>query len=279
MDSGEVRAMNSTVKQMKAYISEHLQESITLNDIAKAVGYSKYHAARIFKEETGLTLFEYIRQERLLACAHALRNRKGKIIDIAFDFVFDSHEGFTRAFANGFGITPKKFSAYPEPTGWRILYRYLDRQTKSEDLCMEQKTAVIFTQIMELPARKLILFRSKKATNYLEYCEEVGCFTKEKPDPWSILGTVKESLNEPMGVWLPRSMCPDGTGIYAHAIEVPVNYSGEIPEGFDVIELAPCKYMIFQGEPYDDDRYQEAIGAFWKHSPTWESRMEERKIE
>lgn len=257
--------MNSTVKQMKAYISEHLQESMTLNDIAKAVGYSKYHAARIFKEETGLTLFEYIRQERLLACAHALRNRKGKIIDIAFDFVFDSHEGFTRAFANGFGITPKKFSAYPEPTGWRILYRYLNRQIKSEDLCMEQKTAVIFTQIMELPARKLILFRSKKATNYFEYCEEVGCFTKEKPDPWSILGTVKESLNEPMGVWLPRSMCPDGTGTYAHAIEVPVNYSGEIPEGFEVIELAPCKYMIFQGEPYDDDRYQEAIGAFWKH--------------
>ena len=130
---------------------------------------------------------------------------------------------------------------------------------------MEQKTAVIFTQIMELPARKLILFRSKKATNYFEYCEEVGCFTKEKPDPWSILGTVKESLNEPIGVWLPRSMCPDGTGTYAHAIEVPMNYSGESPEGFEVIELAPCKYMIFQGEPYDDDRYQEAIGAFWKH--------------
>ena len=57
-----MRAMNSTVKQMKAYISEHLQESITLNDIAKAVGYSKYHAARIFKEESGLTLFDYIRQ-------------------------------------------------------------------------------------------------------------------------------------------------------------------------------------------------------------------------
>jgi hypothetical protein len=30
-------------------------------------------------------------------------------------------------------------------------------------------------------------------------------------------------------------------------------YTGEIPEGFDVIELEPCKLMVFQGEPYDDD--------------------------
>lgn len=256
--------MDSPVIQMKAYISKHLQEPITLNDIAKEVGYSKYHVTRIFKEETGVTLFEYIRRERLLACAHALRSNKRKVIDIALDFVFDSHEGFTRAFTNGFGITPKKFSAYPNPVGWRIPYRYLNRQIKSEDLCMEQKTAVIFTQIMERPARKLILFRSKKASDYFEYCEEVSCCTQEKTDPWSILSTVKEALNEPIGVWLPRSMCPNGTGTYAHGIEVPVNYSGEIPKGFDTIDLAPCKYLIFQGQPYDDESYQEAIGSFWR---------------
>lgn len=84
-----------------------MQEHITLNDIAKEVGYSKYHIARIFKNETGVTLFEYIRQERLTACAHALRSTEEKVIDIALDFVFDSHEGFTRAFTNDFGITPK----------------------------------------------------------------------------------------------------------------------------------------------------------------------------
>lgn len=239
--------MNPSVSQMKAYISEHLKEPITLSSIAKAAGYSKYHTARIFKEETGLTLFEYIRRERLLACAHALRNHKGRVIDTALDFVFDSHEGFTRAFSNSFGITPKKFSVYPEPIGWRIPYRYLPRKTSLEDLYMKEKTTVIFTQIMERPERKLILFRSKKATNYFEYIEEVGCFTKEKPDPWSILSAVKELLNEPMGVWLPESMRPTGTGIYAHAFEVPVDYSEEIPSGFDVLNLKPCKYMVMNG--------------------------------
>lgn len=129
---------------------------------------------------------------------------------------------------------------------------------------MKNKTYVIFTQIMERPARKLILFRAKKATHYVEYCEEVGCGTPEKPAPWDILCGIKEALNEPIGVWLPECMRPEGTSVYAHAVEVPEDYSGKIPEGFDVIDLKPCKYLIFQGEPYDDEKYNEAIGELWE---------------
>lgn len=258
--------MRYVTEQIKKYISEHLNEPVTLNDIAKAVGYSKFHTSRIFKEETGLSLFEYIRRERLTASAFALRIGSEKVLDVALDFMFDSHEGFTRAFANGFGITPKKFADYPAPNGWNIPYYYLNRQkAKTEELNMENKTAVIFTQIMERPARKLILFRSKNASDYFEYCEEVGCGTPENPAPWDILCGIKNALNEPMGVWLPKSMCPEGTGIYAHAVEVAADYSGEIPSGFDVIELPPCKYLVFQGEPYDDDKYDEAIGKLWEN--------------
>ena len=138
---------------------------------------------------------------------------------------------------------------------------------------MKSNTAVIFTQIMERPARKLILFRSKKASGYFEYCEEVGCGTPEKPDPWMILSNIKEALNEPMGVWLPKSMQPEGTGVYAHAVEVPAEYAGELPAGFDVIDLAPCKYLIFQGEPYDDEKFGEAIGAFWERASNFNPRV------
>ena len=257
--------MKSIVDEMKEYVSEHLQQPLTLSDIASHIGYSKFHASRIFKAETGMSLFEYIRRERLTASAHALRNGEKKILDVALDFMFDSHEGFTRAFSNGFGINPKKFSDYPNPEGWLIPYYYRDRQgEKKEDVKMEHKTAVIFTQIIERPARKLLLYRSKKAMEYFEYCEEVGCGTPENPAPWDILCGIKEALNEPMGVWLPNSMRPEGTGVYAHAVEVPVDYSGEIPEGFDVIDLAPCSYLIFQGEPYDDDNFSQEIGAVWE---------------
>ena len=253
---------STIVKQMQTYIQAHLQEPITSSEIAKAAGYSQYHAARLFKAETGISPFEYIRRERLLQSAYALRSGKAKVLNIALDFVFDSHEGFTRAFANAFGITPKKYANYPNPSGWLIPYRYLDRQkSKSEEWNMETKQTVIFTQIMERPARKLILRRSRNASHYFAYCEEFGCGDQDMSSPWDILCGIKEALYEPVGVWLPDNMRPEGTGIYAHGVEVSADYAGGIPEGFDVIDLEPCKLFVFQGEPYDDEKYQEAVGT------------------
>ena len=44
-----------------------------------------------------------------------MQNGHPRIVDVAFDFVFDSHEGFTRAFTKEFGVSPKKYSTHPVP--------------------------------------------------------------------------------------------------------------------------------------------------------------------
>ena len=250
----------SVARKIQGYVRRHLQEPISASDIAKAAGYSQYHAARRFKAETGESPFDYIRRERLIGAAHALRNGTPKVIDVAFDFVFDSQEGFTRAFSNAFGISPKRYADYPKPEDWLIPYRYLNRQKmKSEEADMNERTAFIFTQIVERPQRKLILKRAQKAADYFAYCEEAGCGSSNSSVPWEILCDIKEALYEPVGLWLPDNMRPEGTGIYAHGVEVPFDYEDNIPEGFDVIELAPCKLLVFQGEPYDDENFEEAV--------------------
>ena len=181
---------NLIAEKIKKYVKAHLQEPITASEIAKAAGYSQHHTTRLFKAETGESPFEYIRRERLTQSAHALRQGKPRVIDVALDYVFDSHEGFTRAFSNAFGITPKKYAAYQKPEGWLIPYSYPDRhrgslrqKLKSEESGMKNNTTVIFTQIVERPVRKLILKRSKKATHYFEYCEEVGCGDNDNSAP------------------------------------------------------------------------------------------------
>lgn len=258
----ENHTASATVKQMQEYIKAKLQEPITASDIAKSVGYSQFYAAKLFKSETGISLFEYVRQQRLIESAYTLREGKARVLTVALDFVFDSHEGFTRAFTNAFGITPKKYSSYPNPSGWLIPYRYLDRhKSKREEKLMEQKASFIFVQIVDRPARKLILRRSKKAEHYFEYMEEIGCRTPEKKEVWDLLCDIKEALYEPVGVWLPKNMRPEGTGVYAHAVEVSADYAGEIPDGFDIFELPPCQYLIFQGEPYDDEQFEQAVGS------------------
>ena len=94
---------------MQDYIEGHLTEPITLHMLADAAGYSPWHSARLFKELTGKTPFDYIRALRLSQAAEKLRDGDARIVDVAFDFVFDSHEGFTRAFSRQFGMTPDRY--------------------------------------------------------------------------------------------------------------------------------------------------------------------------
>ena len=256
----------AAVSRIKAFVDAHIQERITAQMLSDAAGYSQYHAARIFRQHTGRMPFEYIRERRLLGAAFALRHGKDRIVDVALDFVFDSHEGFTRAFTKAFGIAPKRFASM-KPNGWIIPYRVLNcRNTNREVTEMAETTAIIFTQVIERPARKLLLKRSKSAEDYFGYCEEFGCVDDETGNsiPWDIVSRIKEALYEPVGLWLPDNMRPTGTGVYAQGIELPADYNGSVPDGFDVIDMSPCKLLVFQGEPYDDDEFEQAISALWE---------------
>lgn len=114
-------------------------------------------------------------------------------------------------------------------------------------------TQTIFTQVIERPKRKAIIKRGIKARDYFAYCEETGC------DVWGILASVKEALYEPIGMWLPKKLIKPGTSEYVQGVEVALDYDNDIPEGFEIIELEPCKIMIFQGEPFEDEDFEEAI--------------------
>ena len=258
---------SAAARLMKAFIDDHIQERITAKMLSDIAGYSQYHAARIFKQHIGRTPFEYIRERRLVNAALSLRRDGVKVVDVALGFVFDSHEGFTRAFTKAFGIAPKRFASVPNPKDWIIPYSIFSRRnTDQEGKAMAEKTAIIFTQIVERSERKLLLMRSNSAEDYFGYCEEFGCADDETGNsiPWETVSGIKEALYEPVGMWLPDNMRPAGTGIYAQGIELPADYNGVIPEGFDIIDLPPCKLLVFQGEPYDDDEFEQAIGALWE---------------
>ncbi len=251
----------AAVQRMKDCIEKHITEPITLHMLADAAGYSPWHSAKIFKELVGKAPFEYIRSIRLSRAAVELRNTGVKITDVALDFVFDSHEGFTRAFSKQFGITPQYYRTQAPAIKFFIPEHvrdfYLTVQKGVEFMPDNPNANPVFVQVIDRPARKLILKRGVKAAHYFEYCEEVGC------DVWEVLSNIKEALYEPIGMWLPEKMRPPGTSVYAQGVEMPVNYAGEIPEGYDLIDLPPCKMMVFQGKPYDDEQFEEAIHELW----------------
>lgn len=256
--SDQIRA----VSQMQNYIATHLKEPITLSQLASAAGYSPFHADRIFKQWTGKTPFDYIRSLRLSQAAVIIRDESPKIVDVAFDFVFGSHEGFTKAFSKAFGLPPSRYSELGPAIGlflpWDIgaYQKHLEKGEKS----MSEKPAkdFVFVQIVDRPLRKCLLRRGIKAKEYFAYCEEVGC------DVWGFLCSVKEALYEPIGMWLPTRLIPEGTSEYVQGVEVPLDYDKPLPQGFELVEMAPCQMMVFQGRPYDDADFEEEVLGLMK---------------
>jgi AraC family transcriptional regulator len=252
----------NAVQRMQDYIEEHTNEVITLHMLADAAGYSPWHSERIFKELIGKTPFDYIRTLRLSKATIKLRDEKARIIDVALDFVFDSHEGFTRAFTKQFGMTPKYYCKNTPPIKLFMpssIHDYYLMLQKGECKMSENQNAnTVFVQVINRPARKLILKRGVKAEEYFQYCDEVGC------DVWGTLSSIKQALYEPIGMWMPENLRKPGTSVYTQGVEVPQDYAGEVPEGFDIIDLQPCSMMVFQGQPYADDNFQEAIGKVWE---------------
>ena len=260
----ESRDKELAVQRMQDYIEEYISEPITLKMLADVAGYSPWHAGRIFKELTGKSPFAYIRARRLTQAAIQLQaGEKSKIIDVAFDFVFGSHEGFTRAFSREFGVAPRCFAHGKGNHELKLFMPnrlrdyYLTLQRGVEEMPKSANTNTVFVQVADRPARKVILKRGVKATHYFEYCEEVGC------EIWEILSGIKEALYEPIGMWLPEKYRQPGTSEYAQGVEVSVDYAGNVPEGFEVMELPPCKMMVFQGPPFTDEEYNQAIGDLW----------------
>jgi len=259
------------VTHMQYYIAEHIKEQITQFQLSRVAGYSEYYAARVFKELTGKTPFEYIRRLRLSQSAIVLRDEKTKVVDVALDYVFDSHEGFTRAFTKEFGMTPKGYAQNPKPLKLfmpsAIRDFYLHKFNRKEEKKMNEIPTAIFVQIVDRPARKVILKRGKIATEYFEFCEEVGC------NIWGILCSIKGALYEPIGMWMPENLRPKETSKYTQGVEVPLDWLGEVPENFDVIELPPCKMLIFQGPPYNEEKFGEALGDLWKQTANYNPKI------
>ena len=268
------------VQRMQDYIEAHLDANISMADLANVAKYSPWYSYRLFVDLLHMTPAVYIRRLRLSKSALRLRDEKVKIVDVAFDFGFESVDGYQRAFYKEFGCNPYEYSMHPIPIYLFKPYgiKYANRKENKE----MNDVKSVFIQVIEKPERKVIIKRGKEATEYFQYCREVGC------DVWGLLCSMKSICGEPVCLWLPQKYIAEGTSQYVQGVEVATDYSGEIPEGFDIIELPKCKYMMFQGEPFEEENFGEAIEAVWeaikKYNPevigyTWDEENPRIQLE
>lgn len=240
------------VQRMQDYIRENLTRDITLSDLARASLFSPWYSYRLFREHLGLTPAEYIRKLRLSQAAVRLRDETCRVLDVAFDLGFGNVDTFTRAFCREFGLNPSDYAKAPVPIPLFIPYGAKYRELRKELTDMSDLKTV-FVQIIRKPERQCIIKRGIHAEDYFPYCEEVSC------DVWGVLTSMHSLCGEPVCMWLPERYKKPNTSTYVQGVEVEPDYAGTVPEGFDVIRLPEAEYLMFQGEPFREENYCEAI--------------------
>ena len=88
------------VRAMQDYISAHIHEEITLEDLAKAASFSPWYARKLFIKYLDMTPAAYVRRLRLSKSALRLRDEKCPILDVAMEMGFGSVDGYQRAFSS-----------------------------------------------------------------------------------------------------------------------------------------------------------------------------------
>lgn len=252
------------VQRMQDYIEANLFEGITLTSLSDVSFFSPWYSHKLFIRHVGISPADYIRKLRLSKSALMLRDNPCKIAEVAFETGFGSVDGYQRAFFREFGCNPGEYASMPVPlylfTPFDVKFRQIERSPVMANV------KSVFIQVIEKPARKVLIKRGVQATDYFAYCEEVGC------DVWGLLQSIRSIAGEPVCMWLPAAYKKPGTSEYVQGVEVPIDYNGIVPEGFDVIELPAAKYLMFQGEPFAEEDYCLAIdevkGSMEKYDPS-----------
>jgi AraC family transcriptional regulator len=90
------------------YIESHFGADLALGDVAAAAGVSPFHLTRVFQAATGWPVVRYLRARRLSEAGRELAAGAGDILGVALSAGYSSHEAFTRAFREQFGVTPEE---------------------------------------------------------------------------------------------------------------------------------------------------------------------------
>ena len=114
------------VEAAKTYLAGRMSERVTLDDVARAVGASPFHLARLFRRRTGAPLHRYLMCLRLRASLERLADGANDLTALALELGFSSHSHFTDSFRREFGRAPSDVRRGASRRGLREMSKNLE---------------------------------------------------------------------------------------------------------------------------------------------------------
>jgi AraC family transcriptional regulator len=116
------------------HIETQPAEDLSLEAIAAGAGVSRFYLSRAFAEVVGRPVMAYARGRRLSIAAQALAQGAEDILELALEAGYGSHEAFTRAFRNQFGLTPEQVRGAADSANLKLVEPARMEQVKQSAL-------------------------------------------------------------------------------------------------------------------------------------------------
>lgn len=221
------------------YIEDHFSEEIKIEELANLASLSLFYYQRLFSRLVKKPVNEYIKLRRLAKVSDALLDTNKRILDIALDYGFSSHEVLTRTFKDAFGMTPKEFRANPVRLNNFVKPQLLLNYTLiDENVPLIADDMVLEISRQQVPSPQFFIgLTVEEPINQMPGCGETGIDT---------LGKVWDSFHKR------KSSIPE---LKADGDELGVTHSGT-KEGY---------YRYFAGAEAEADRQADGY-TYWKLS-------------
>jgi AraC family transcriptional regulator len=229
------------------FIESHLADELTLDEIAGIVGISRFHMVRAFDAATGLSVMRYVRARRLSEAARALAGGAPDILTLALNADYGSHEAFTRAFRDHFGVTPEVVRGSA----------CLDKLRLQEAIVMDS------TIIDNLHAPR---FQTGKAFLVAGVGERYTCESSAGiPGQWQRFHQTVENIPGRVGPVAYGACCNgDDAGNFDYIAGVEVSDFSDLPREFSRVRIPEQRYAVFTHRDHIST-IRRTINTIWNH--------------
>lgn len=218
------------------YIEEHISERISLEEVANAAGYSKYHLIRMFSVVIGITMHQYIKRRQLTEAAKRIIFSDEPIIQIALDAGYDSQQAFLLAFKEMYKLTPQKF---------RRVHQYRPLQLKFEmsgNLTNLKGDRIMDIEIVEREELCFVGYKVSTKKGFLAIPRLWHRLNKEK---YKINNRTDEDFIVGINDYSGETNFEEAHPAFDYYAAVEVSKAENIDREMSIFTLPPSKYVVF----------------------------------
>ena len=264
------------VDEIDNSLKDHQDEALSLRALSQRLGYSEYYTTRKFREISGMQLRDYRYRRKLAFALKEVRDSERSLLEIALDYGFSSHEAFTRAFKNAYGVTPSAYRKEPRPVVLRTKLCAFDRYFFGlEEIGMVRSADGVKVYFITIPAHKFLHIKNYESNGYWDFWQKQNLIPGQDYETvCGLLDSIKGKLdddggseancgsgqimaymNDPAGRlcdWgIPRTEC--------WGVRLPMEYQGQVPPQMLMAEVPEGEYLVFEHGPFDYEQENRTV--------------------